>query len=40
VKVLYLADTPERGEIRTTYQWETGETLSDAQGSFAIPVLH
>ncbi|MEA2604852.1 MAG: hypothetical protein QOF89_5844 [Acidobacteriota bacterium] len=38
VKVLYPADIPERGEIRTTYQWETGETLSDAQGSFVIPV--
>jgi len=38
VRVLYPVDTPEPGEIRTTYQWETGETSSDAQGSFVIPV--
>lgn len=38
VKVLYPADTPEPGEIRTTYQWETGEAYSDARGSFMLSV--
>lgn len=38
VKVLYPADTPALGEIRATYQWETGEADTDAQGSFVIPV--
>lgn len=38
VKVLYPADTPELGEIRATYQWETGEAYSDEKGSFVIPV--
>lgn len=38
VRVLYPVDTPEVGEIRTTYQWETGQANSDARGSFVIPV--
>ena len=38
VRVHYPADIPERGEIRTTYQWETGEAKSDARGSFVLDV--
>lgn len=38
VRVLYPVDAPALGEIRTTYQWETGETHSDARGSFVILV--
>jgi hypothetical protein len=38
VRVHYPADIPERGEIRATYQWETGEAKSDAQGSFVLDV--
>ncbi|HEV2853673.1 MAG TPA: carboxypeptidase regulatory-like domain-containing protein [Thermoanaerobaculia bacterium] len=38
VKVIQPLGTPARGEIRTTYQWETGETYSDERGNFAIPV--
>lgn len=38
VKVLY-GDAPlARGEIRTTYQWETGDTYSDERGNFVIGV--
>ncbi len=38
VKVVYVAAPPARGEIRTTYQWETGETYSDQLGNFVIGV--
>lgn len=38
VKVLYDTPAPERGEILTSYQWEAGETRTDAQGGFQIPV--
>ncbi len=38
MKVLYPADTPAPGKIRTTSQWETGEAYSDARGSFVLPV--
>jgi len=38
VRVIYPSDAPERGEIRTTYQWETGETATDARGGFVIQV--
>ncbi len=38
VRVIYATDPPARGEIRTTYQWETGETHSDRQGNFIIGV--
>jgi hypothetical protein len=38
VRVHYLADIPERGEIRAIYQWETSEAKSDARGSFALDV--
>ncbi len=38
VRVHYPVEAPGIGEIRTTYQWETGETRSDAGGSFVIPL--
>ncbi len=38
VRVHYPVDAPGIGEIRTTYPWETGETRSDAGGSFVIPL--
>lgn len=38
VKVLYSAPPPARGEVRTSYQWETGETLSDKLGNYVIAV--
>lgn len=38
VKVFYPMETPAAGRIRTTYQWETGEALSDAQGGFMLAV--
>jgi hypothetical protein len=38
VRVLYPVDTPGIGEIRTTYQWETGQASSDTRGTFVIPV--
>lgn len=38
VKVFYPVDTPQAGQIRTTYQWETGEALTDTQGGFVLAV--
>ena len=38
VRVLYPVDAPEIGEIRTTYQWETGQAKSDARGNFEISI--
>lgn len=38
VKVIYATDPPAPREIRTTYQWETGETYSDQLGNFIIGV--
>lgn len=38
VRVLYPVDAPEVGEIRTTYQWETGQASSDERGGFMISV--
>ena len=38
VRALYDTPALKRGEILTSYQWEAGETLTDAQGGFQIPV--
>lgn len=38
VKVIYSTGPLAPGEIRTTYQWETGDAYTDARGSFALAV--
>ncbi|HEX8068728.1 MAG TPA: carboxypeptidase regulatory-like domain-containing protein [Pyrinomonadaceae bacterium] len=38
VKVIYATPAPARGEVRTTYQWESGETLSDKAGNYVVGV--
>lgn len=38
VRVVYPFETPARGEVRTTYQWEAGEVLTDRTGKFLVNV--
>ena len=38
VRVIYASQAPARGEIRTTYQWEAGEVLTDRAGRFVVSV--
>ena len=38
LSVIYADESPTRGAIAATYQWEMGEVRSGANGSFAIEV--
>lgn len=38
VRVIYPFETPSRGEVRATYQWESGEVLTDRLGRFLVNV--
>jgi hypothetical protein len=36
VRVIYADETPAHAAVAATYQWETGDAKSDAQGAFAV----
>lgn len=38
VRVIYSSETPARGAVATTYQWETGETQTDELGNYSVGI--